>query len=155
MTTTPQTVVEGFLVVVGLVQPDACQSPFQWPRGNAYLSWDMVMRFCARNGFTGPPRSTEHKTQMRTFCFNIYQPFCGKRTALYLRSVCLTYAALHCLKCHPPTCILLKLRLTYDSNPIAPTKSISFNKLRSVCPTRRSYSLNSIFNSLRSRGSVR
>jgi hypothetical protein len=43
------------------------------------------------------------------------------KTALYLRSVCSIIAALHGLRCHPLTCISLKLRLTVDSNPIAPT----------------------------------
>jgi hypothetical protein len=41
--------------------------------------------------------------------------------ALYLRSVCVTRTAFSGLGCHPPACMLLKIRLTTDSNPIAPT----------------------------------
>jgi hypothetical protein len=42
--------------------------------------------------------------------------FC-ERSALYLRSVCVTNTALHGLKCHPLICMLLKLRLKVDSTP--------------------------------------
>ena len=37
--------------------------------------------------------------------------------ALYLRSVYVTKAAFHGLRCHPLTCISLKLRLSVDSTP--------------------------------------
>jgi hypothetical protein len=37
--------------------------------------------------------------------------------ALYLRSVCVATMALRRLRCHPPTCISLKLRLSVDSTP--------------------------------------
>jgi len=50
--------------------------------------------------------------------------------ALYLRSVCLAYTAFHGLRCHPLTCILLKLRLGVLSNPIAPTNFNSSNEIR-------------------------
>lgn len=40
-------------------------------------------------------------------------------SALYLRSVYTTNTAFCGLKCHPLTCILLKLRLVVNSNPIA------------------------------------
>lgn len=39
------------------------------------------------------------------------------KRALYLRSVCGIISALHGLRCHPPTCISLKLRLSVDSSP--------------------------------------
>lgn len=45
--------------------------------------------------------------------------------ALYLRSVCVTTAAFRGLRCHPLTCIVLKLRLVVLSNPIAPTNNFS------------------------------
>lgn len=37
--------------------------------------------------------------------------------ALYLRSVCVAIIAFHGLRCHPLTCMLLKLRLSVDSTP--------------------------------------
>jgi len=37
--------------------------------------------------------------------------------ALYLRSVYLITTAFHGLRCHPLTCVLLKIRLTVDSSP--------------------------------------
>jgi hypothetical protein len=45
----------------------------------------------------------------------------GSLSALQLRSVCMATAALRRLRCHPLPCMLLKLRLIVDSNPIAPT----------------------------------
>ena len=45
--------------------------------------------------------------------------------ALYLRCVCLAYTAFHGLRCHPLTCMSLKLRLGLLSNPIAPTNHFS------------------------------
>jgi len=39
------------------------------------------------------------------------------KCALCLRSVCLLKAAFRGLRCHPPTCMLLKLRLSVDSSP--------------------------------------
>jgi hypothetical protein len=47
--------------------------------------------------------------------------------ALYLRSVCMSNIAFRGLRCHPPTCMLLKLRLVVDSIPSALT--ILFNNL--------------------------
>jgi len=37
--------------------------------------------------------------------------------ALYMRSVCLVITAFYGLRCHPLTCMLLKLRLSVDSSP--------------------------------------
>jgi hypothetical protein len=44
-----------------------------------------------------------------------------RRTALYLRSVCWFKTAFRGLKCHPLTCMLLKIRLSVDSIPSALT----------------------------------
>ena len=41
--------------------------------------------------------------------------------ALYLRSVCTSNIAFRGLRCHPPTCMSLKLRLAVDSIPSALT----------------------------------
>ena len=41
----------------------------------------------------------------------------GVESALYQRSVCWITAAFHGLRCHPPTCMLLNLRLSADSIP--------------------------------------
>src|SRR5208283_2257458 len=43
------------------------------------------------------------------------------RAALYVRSVCWITTAFHGLRCHPLTCMLLKLRLSADSIPSALT----------------------------------
>jgi len=37
--------------------------------------------------------------------------------ALYLRSICMPSIAFRGLRCHPLTCIMLKLRLSVDSSP--------------------------------------
>ena len=54
-----------------------------------------------------------------------------EKTALYLRSVCWIKTAFHGLRCHPLACIVLKLRLSVDSNPIAPTNKIHPSAVRS------------------------
>ena len=41
----------------------------------------------------------------------------GCESALYLRFVCPITAALRGLRCHPLTCMLLKVRLSVDSSP--------------------------------------
>jgi len=41
----------------------------------------------------------------------------GRNYALRLRSVCGVTTAFHGFMCHPPTCMLLKLRLIVDSSP--------------------------------------
>ena len=44
-----------------------------------------------------------------------------QNAALYLRSVCASKVAFRGLRCHPLTCMLLKLRLSVDSIPSALT----------------------------------
>lgn len=45
------------------------------------------------------------------------------------RSVFMFNNALHVLRCHPLTCMLLKVRLIVDSNPIAPTILLKTHEL--------------------------
>jgi len=50
-----------------------------------------------------------------------FKQLCVTEAALHLRSVCWITTAFRGLRCHPLTCMLLKIRLTENSNPIAPT----------------------------------
>src|SRR5690349_7067332 len=54
------------------------------------------------------------------------------RFALYVRSVCTFVSAFRGLGYHPPTCMSLKLRLTIDSNPIAPTIQSRVSRIHST-----------------------
>ena len=49
--------------------------------------------------------------------------------ALYLRSVCAITNAFYGLRCHPLTCISLKLRLSVDSNPTLSAMLFKINNL--------------------------
>ena len=87
---------------------------------------------------------------------NLQRP--AAQAALYLRSVCWFITAFHGLRCHPPTCMSLNLRLSADSIPSALT-TLRINNLEKI-PTKFSNSLHSplppsssVFNDLHSQQS--
>src|ERR1035438_7035419 len=51
------------------------------------------------------------------------------KCALHLRSVCVAWIAFRGLRCHPLTCISLKLRLSVDSSPTVLPKKPFFSSL--------------------------
>jgi hypothetical protein len=56
-------------------------------------------------------------TEPRTDAEGILPTTPSRKCALYLRSVCVPCIAFRGLRCHPLTCISLKLLLSVDSSP--------------------------------------
>jgi hypothetical protein len=68
------------------------------------------------------PATVGSETQGREKCeAHRTSAFGGVEPALYLRCVCWINTAFHGHRCHPLTCMLLKIHLTDNSNPRAPT----------------------------------
>lgn len=61
----------------------------------------------------------------------------GFFSALCLHSVYVSQAVFRSLRCHPLTCMLLKLRLTDNSNPIAPNIFSRYRVLVDSCREQR------------------